>query len=138
MNYSAFSLSFCILLSCSWVLWNLPREGAGVPGEAGVATPLSLFCLETGLGSRPHVLLSSSTLLLRVQSGCQLSICPRLAGARASTPPRAPAPRPPARPPALCQPDSWTGGMSPPRPLPLRAERASHSPGVDAAFRNAR
>lgn len=75
MNYSAFSLSLCISLSAFLVLWKLAeRERESGFGEAGVAIlcthiPVIVLPEETGLGSRPHVLLSSSTFLLQVQSG---------------------------------------------------------------------
>lgn len=73
MNYSAFPLSFCISLSAFLVLWNWGRRESG-ERETGVVilcthVPVIVLPEETGLGSRPHVFLSSCTFLLQVQSG---------------------------------------------------------------------
>lgn len=104
------------LLSCSWVLWNLPRGRGYGGGRGGPHAPVIVLPGGQRLGSRPHVLLSSSTLLLQeCNPECQLSICPRPAGIRAQHPASgsgAPAPLPA---PASADPDSWTGGMSPTR-----------------------
>ena len=117
MNYSAFSLSFCIFTFLFLGALELAERGPGVRGgRGGPHAPVIVLPGETGLGSRPHALLSSSTLLLRVQSGVSaLHLSPP--GRRTRPAPRLGLrrPGPPAGPPRSAGPDSWTGGMSPAR-----------------------
>lgn len=138
MNYSAFSLSFCIFtflfLGCSGTYC---REGPGVQGgRGGPHAPVIVLPGETGLGSRPHVLCHHPHCCSGCNPECQLSSVPAWQ-AHAPSAPRLGLRRPgPCRPPRSAGPDSWTGGMSPRRFLLGQRERATL--GVDAAFRNAR
>lgn len=80
-------------------------------------TSLSLFCLERRGWVQGHMCSCHHPhFCSKCNPECQLSICPRLAGARAQHPASgsgAPAPLP--APLALPAPDSGTGGMSPAR-----------------------
>lgn len=90
MNYSAFSLSFCISLSAFWC----SGTGAGGRVEKGrqelwyfVHTSLSLFCLKRQGWVQGHMCsCHPAHFCSKCNPECQLSICLCLAGARAQHP----------------------------------------------------
>lgn len=90
MNYSAFSLSFCISLSAFWC----SGTGAGGRVEKGrqelwyfAHTSLSLFCLKRQGWVQGHMCSCHPPhFCSKCNPECQLSICLWLAGARAQLP----------------------------------------------------
>lgn len=121
MNYSAFSLSFCISLSAFLVLWNWGRRKSG-ERETGVVilcthVPVIVLPEETGLGSRPHVFLSSCTFLLQVQSG--------VSALHLSPPGRRTRPAPCLGP---CRPSPSDGPPRPSSPPPRTFQNRRHEP----------
>lgn len=137
MNYSAFSLSFCIFTFLFLGALELAERGPGGKGRPGWPTrPCHCSAWRDGAGFKatcvPVIIHISAPSAIRSVSSPSV---PAWQAHAPSTPPRAPAPRPPCRPPSPCRP-RFRDGRHEPRARFLLGERATL--GVDAAFGNAR
>ena len=106
MNYSAFSLSFCIFSFLFLGALEVAERGPGGKGRPGWPTrPCHCSAWRDGAGFKatcaPVIIHISAPSAIRSVSSPSV---PAWQAHAPSTPPRAPAPQPPCRPPSLCRP----------------------------------